>query len=276
MRQSTINEADICGYRTKLRLENPDQPRKTSVARAIGTGAHAGLAAGYLSIMRGEEPSLEAMVEEGVHDLEAELFLHSDVVDWRWQVATSRAAEEVYTFDDCVEKVTDALTRYVAQDLWWPRPRYQVVGVEQPFNMSWIDGWDRTGTMDLVVLDSETGWYHIVDHKFTKRKWPAAKATAKASVQAAWYIDAARLLYGTRHVTFNYDVFSFGGDFQRIDAGRSDEQIVVTMKRAELLADLIEKGGPYQPNVQSFLCSEAYCDYWGICPFGAVLAGDGE
>lgn len=271
-RQSAINEYMICGYRTKLRIENPDHPRRTSVMRAIGTGYHGGLAKGYMMVMGGEPPTIDAMNAAAVDDLRAELYEHSDSIDWRYQTAGKRQEEIVYDEAQCIATMAYALRKYVEDNRWWPFERYEVLGVEQPFLIDWGQR-KRRGTMDLIVRDIETGWVHVVDHKLTRRKWYERKAGAGESVQAAWYVDAAKALYGTDHVTFNYDVMTTSGDFQRFDAHRTEIEINLTMDKAAAVAEAIEKGGPFIPNTSSFLCSEAFCDYWDLCPYGQGLNG---
>lgn len=288
LRQSTISTADICSYRLKYNLD-PNQPRSSSVMRASGTGYHAGLAEFYTQLRAGrtiDDLDWERVWEMAQYDLDREYgrtvktdgtveYDPDKPVDWRYQPQTAKKPEQIFTYEESWDMVQGAMRHYFDNALYWPIDRYDVLGVEQyykfPFQMR--EGWQMTGTMDLIMRDTETGWVHVVDHKMTKKRWTAYKAKPHNSPQAAWYIYATMQLFNTDSVTFNYDVLNiepqFG--FNRIDAHRTQETIDATLERADLVAELIENGGPLQPNVASFLCSDAYCDYWDQCPFGRRL-----
>jgi len=290
LRQSTISTADICSYRLKYNLD-PNQPRSSSVMRAAGTGYHAGLGEFYNQVRQGtgiEEICWEKVWEMAQYDLDREfgrtvkedgtiVYDPEKPVDWRYQPKTAKLKERVFTYDETWTMVQGALAHYFDNNLFWPLDRYEVLGVEQyyKFGFPLREGWEMTGTMDLIVRDTETGWVHVVDHKMTKKRWTAYKAKPHNSPQAAWYMYATMQLFGTDAVTFNYDVLNIEPDFgfNRIDAHRSQETIDATLERADLVAELIENGGPLQPNVASYLCSDAYCDYWNQCPFGSRLHG---
>jgi hypothetical protein len=271
LRQSTINQADTCGQRLVYAFDE-NQPRGGGVMRAAGTGYHAGIAEGYLQIKRGEVLDPARMIQAALDEVEQEIQI-TDNFDWRYQPKTKRQDEIVFERAQLDELVVNTVQRYIDNDYWWPRERYEVLGVELYFRQEFpgVEGWDRTGTMDLVLLDRETNWVHIVDHKMTRKKWYDSKAKPSASVQAAWYVDATKEIFGTDDVTFMYDVIDLAGGFNRIPAHRTKTHIDATMLRARTLIALIENDGPYQPNTQSFLCTEAYCDYWNRCPFGAPL-----
>ena len=93
--------------------------------------------------------------------------------------------------------------------------------------------------------------------------------------QAAYYLGVFHelgLAEPDANLRFVYDVIALDGPtFHRIEEPRSETQIAATKLQSEMLADLIDAGGPYLPNTESFLCSQAYCDHWDICPFGAAL-----
>lgn len=277
LRQSTVNSADICGKRVEFQLdENLNLPRRGSVMRTAGTGYHAGVAEAYIQLKGGADVNglqLDRMIAAAIEDADRDIEL-ADEFDWRYQPATSRQPEIVFNLDDLHKLVADTVTRYDTEARYWHPDRYEVLGVELGFLQPYpgVPDWQRSGTMDLALRDKETGWVHIVDHKLTRKKWYADKASAKSSVQAAWYVSAAQEIFQTPSVTFNYDVMDLGGGFQRFDAHRTELHIETTLARGKLLIDLIEQGGPFQPNTQSFLCNEAYCDYWNHCPFGRALA----
>ena len=60
-------------------------------------------------------------------------------------------------------------------------------------------------------------------------------------------------------------------EFERRWAPRTQAQIDATLERGKDLATLIDQGGPFLPNTESFLCSPHYCDHWEICPYGSTL-----
>lgn len=272
LRQSTINEYMTCSYRVGLRNEHGYRA-KGSVPRTLGTGYHAALAKGYMLIREGIDPEehWDDLFAAACEDMERDIEMATDGYDWRYQVKNARSEEIIYNWEDMKDLVHGVIHFYRGR--WWPSDRYTVLGVEQPFNLPFParDDITRFGTMDLVVQDQETGWVHVIDHKLTKRKWSARKAEPSESVQATWYVAAARDLYNTEHVTFTYDVMTHDGGFQRIDAHRTNTHISATNTQASLVADAILKGGPFIPNTSSFLCHEAYCDWWEVCPFGRAL-----
>lgn len=278
LRQSTVNDFMVCGLRTKFRMENPHQ-YKGSVMRTAGTGYHAGLARLYIAFQNGETditPKLmQTCIDYALEEVHRELDMAKDGFDWRFQVGGKRQAEIVYTMDDLVRLVSDVTSRYIANGYYWDPARYTVLGAEWPFRIPFEkrpENWDRIGTGDLALLDTESNWVILVDHKLTRKKWYANKALPNASVQAAWYVSAAQQKWETEHVTFHYDVMTTAGDFDRIAAHRTPAHIDATLEQAATVADAVEKGGPFIPNTTSFLCHEAYCDWWDICPFGSTLS----
>lgn len=272
MRQSLIGTADTCLARIPYSL-NPDLPRRGSILRSMGTAGHASLAEAYSQRMQGvTDPSdwdFEKIYAVGKDEL-LEDISHSDSFDWRYQPATARAKEEVLDPDQAWERVEHTLNRYFDNSYYWPFEGFEIVGVETPFLLDWKPGWDQSGTVDMIVRDLGTGWLTIVDHKFSKKKWNRNKGGAD-NAQGAWYIAAIQRLYETPYVTFCYDINTFDGTFERRPAHRTQDQIDATLKRAELVAQLIDQDGPYPPNTGSFLCSKAYCDWWDMCPYGKTL-----
>lgn len=271
MRQSTLGAADTCLKRLDF-IFDPDIPKKGSVNRGIGTGYHGGLAHSYMKRLAGEAWNTQAaakeIVEVAVDTFDAD---HDsvEVYDWRYQVQAYRTDEVVFTRNDAITKIREALARYFSQDLYWPET-FQVIAVELSFDQAWIPGWNRSGTIDLVLWDGAR--YILVDHKTAKKKWAKNKGMP-SNPQAAWYIQAWREHSGTQDATFYYDVMGLNDEsFTRRHAPRSDKQIDLTLSRAAEITRLIDQGGPFPPNVDSFLCSEAYCDFWHRCPYGSTLS----
>lgn len=277
MRQSTIGTAMACLHRLNWVLD-PSVPYYAGMNRSIGTGYHAGLAQAYEMRMAGETwASVLANKGDCLHV--AQLALTADIeqagenFDWRIQPATSRQPEKKLTLEEAKWLVHNLVEKYLDNGWYWPE-RYQPVGVEKSFELelSGVEGWVRTGTIDLALLDQETGWTNLVDHKTAKKRWPANKGTASSTPQAGWYVAAWKELSDAEHVTFDYDIQTLTHEFQRVPAHRSDEQAALAVEQGRILARLIDQGGPYPPSPDSFLCSEAYCDFWEKhCAFGKAL-----
>jgi hypothetical protein len=273
MRQSLIGTADTCLARIPYSFD-PDIPRRGSILRSMGTAGHASLAEAYLQRMRGDvtdpgEWDYEKIWTVGREELETDISMY-DSFDWRYQPKTSRLDEKVIDVDEAWAMVEGCLRKYFDEALYWPFPGFEIVGVETPFRFPWKDHWEMSGTVDLIVQNNENGWLSIVDHKFSKKKWNRMKGGAD-NAQGAWYIHAIQKMFDTPLVTFVYDINTFDGTFERREAHRNQQQIDATLQRAELVAQLIDQGGPYPPNTASFLCSPAYCDYWELCPYGRIL-----
>lgn len=275
MRQSTIGTADACAYRLNWTL-NPDLPYKSSIMRAAGTAYHAGNAQGYEDRQAGRPFSLGLILEMARESLRSEIEQADDFFVWEYQAKTQRLDQVIWTEDDAWRNVEIALSEYWSHGGYaWP-DNYEVVGVEKYFELPvpGRDDWVYSGTMDLLLFDPDKGWYTIVDHKMTKKKWYASKATAAASSQAAFYTYAVRALTETNDVSFAYDVYGLDKTFNRLPAYRSPEQVGVTMAKAMALMDIIDNGGPFLPNPASFLCHKSYCDWWSVCEFGETLKGE--
>lgn len=272
LRQSTVNDYMVCPTRVEHRLAYPTYYRG-SVMRAAGTGYHAYLADLYETLRDGKPVSFDQHVAAGHAAVERELERSQDGFDWRYQVANSRDPEIVFNRQQLLDLVTTVSTMHSQGGYVWPTDRYTILGVEQGFllPLPTREGLERSGTMDLIVQDTDTGWIHVVDHKLTRKKWYPSKAQPHQSVQAAWYVSAAKEMYSHEQVTFTYDVLTTSGDFNRIDAHRTDAHIAATLEAASLVADVIQRGGPFVPNTTSFLCHHAYCDWWDVCPYGKTL-----
>lgn len=283
MRQSTIGTAQTCQYRLTYDLD-PNRPYYAGISRAMGTAYHAGLDYLYNEVLLngklGSEGTMLFFAEEA---LNREIAEAGERFDWVYQVETKRKAELILDRDTAWSWVQRLLVNYLKEGYVWPvvNGRYEVLATEYSFMLPFEgrDDWRRQGAIDLIIRDTESGWIHAVDHKTAKAKWPANKSKAHNSPQGAWYTQALWDLilgFGTtwdvpKGITFTYDVHSFEGTFQRIDASRTEEQRTATMEQARRLADLIDQGGPFIPSPDSFLCSKNYCDHWEVCPFGKTL-----
>lgn len=299
MRQSLISSADTCLKRVEFNMFY-DFPYAGGVLRARGTGYHAGLAYYYAERQNtGLMPEItEDFIEKCVHvgqsafDDELELTRDGwtshiedpttgktipnplpDPFSWMYQAKNYRADLILWTREQALEWIQQAITDYLENEWFWPA-HFQVIGIEQGFSLPLVGAdpeWARTGTVDLLLFDTETGWYVIVDHKTAKKKWAKNKSNANESPQAAYYVGAWQEILGTKAIKFVYDVYSDDRQFERRDAYRTEVQIKLTQHMARDLAVLIDKGGPFLPNPSSFLCSENWCDYWDACEYGKAM-----
>lgn len=281
LRQSTLGTADTCLHRLKWYLD-PTVPYYAGVSRMMGTGYHAGLEFWYQALKNGEIVKIEEVLYAARKAMVEELTKAGENFDWTYQVKTARQAERILTKDEAFTMVFDLLRTYIQEGYTWPAERYVILEIELEFLIPMPDhpDWRRKGAIDLVLWDRETKWIHIVDHKTAKKKWPKNKSQAHYTPQASFYVEAFHdLLTMGRYsdlevagVTFTYDVFSFNDShFARIDAFRTEGQRRATMQKAHMLIQLLDNGGPLIPSPDSFLCQEAYCDYWDDCDFGKVL-----
>ena len=267
LNQSTISTADTCQMRLTWWLD-PDMPYTSGVHRAAGTGYHAGLAHHYTAKMNGEHPEMSTIIQVAYQSIDDEIAKAEDRFNWVYQPETKREPLDTWDLPTMRLYVRRLLETYFSNSHQWPDD-YQVVAVEQPFEVEWKPGWYRRGVIDLVTR--KDGYDFVIDHKTAKRKWAANKSDASATPQAAWYQSAWTEISGATNVEFVYDLMAADGTFERRTATRTPGQIQATIARADLLTQLIDKGGPYLPNPSSFLCSENYCDYWNLCPYGKTL-----
>lgn len=272
MRQSIVSSADVCLKRLEY-LFDPDLPKRGSVSRGIGTGVHAGFAHYYTQRMVDGVflPARDGSITDAaIEAFDADL-AEAEIYDWTLTPPGYRTKLEVVDRDGAIRYITDAITAYFSQKLMWAE-EYEPVAVEIQFDFP-FDGladWRQTGTIDLVLKRPEGG-YRLTDHKTSKRKWDKKKYNA-TTPQAAYYLDAWRKLGHEAETDFYYDVINImDGSFQRLPAPRTEAQIQATLERARDLARLIDKGGPFPPSPDHYLCSPYWCDYWSVCPYGETL-----
>lgn len=271
LRQSTIGTADTCLQRLEYDLD-PSIPYGTGEGRANGTAYHAGLqwyydrrqSQGFFIPLTRDLMAMHDFVEATYDDE-----IRKGGESFRWD--TDR--------DTALAKVFKLVDTYLANEHYWPA-EYEVVGVEITFMMP-LEGrfplneqledsanvWVVKGTIDLVLRDPN-GWLVVVDHKTAKRPWKKGKESHRSTNQPAWYVHWLRQLKAQQEVAFVFDVMTYGGVFERRPTMVEQCHIDGVLKKAELVTRLIEQGGPYPPNVSSFLCSVQWCDHWNRCPFG--------
>ena len=249
-----------------------------------------------------------ALVKVAHRSLWDEIERADENFNWTFRPQSSRQDEVVLNMGQALDMISSAVRYYHAAGLYWP-DEYRVLAIEHTFNLDWPahPDWVLHGSPDLILEHVPTGDVLITDHKCVLKKPQVDKYAAHKTPQAAFYLHALAELGEVRstlytdltgrNVRFVYDVLLMecatvmqdwvaekaakeaAGKkvpaepvvFWRIEEPRSADQIAATMDQASRLADLIDAGGPYMPNPESFLCSAAYCDHWNRCPFGATL-----
>ncbi len=282
MSQSILGQADTCHKRIEYDFFH-DTPVVGGVGRLIGTGYHAGTAEGYMQLMRGEPVDVNKCVEAGVNSFLGGVTWDDykqhpvEEFSWTYQPKTYRAPQIDLRPVEATS-IVEQLIRY-----FWETGQArdtQVIAVEFGVSLPYPgapEGWDRGGGIDLVTVDDEG--YLLVDQKTSRKKW-AKKKASPTHPQAAWYMDSWMTYANTDQVKFVFDVMAINLDpetlvadpsLERWPAPRTRAQIDATLERGRDLAKLIEQGGPFLPNPESFLCSPHYCDHWKICPYGSTL-----
>ena len=273
--QSDINTAEICHLRLSY-SKAPDRAYTSDINRAMGTGYHAGLALYYLCRMNGDLADKGDCVSEALSALRREIALaDEEVFSWTYQQETAREKRIDLDLSEAENMLSALIVAYFDQGRVWP-DEYEVKMVEKSIMLPLFTDdahpegmWARKGTGDLV-LQGPDGWHRIVDHKTAKKKWQKNKESHRNTPQPGFYIGALQEVLQDNNVTFTYDIASWKGDFQRIDAPRSVAQVDAVMSKAQLTAGLLE-GNTFLPNTTSFLCTERFCDYWLKCPYGEIL-----
>ena len=273
--QSDINTAEICHLRLSY-SKAPDRVYTSDINRAMGTGYHAGLALYYICRMNGDLADKGDCVSEALSALRREIALaDEEIFSWTYQQETAREKRMDLDLSEAENMLSALIVAYFDQGRVWPN-EYEVKMVEKSIMLplftddAHTEGmWARKGTVDLV-LQGPDGWHRIVDHKTAKKKWQKNKESHRNTPQPGFYIGALQEVLQDNNVTFTYDIASWKGDFQRIDAPRTVAQVDAVMSKAQLTAGLLE-GNTFLPNTTSFLCTERFCDHWLKCPYGEIL-----
>jgi|1_EtaG_2_1085319.scaffolds.fasta_scaffold01043_13 hypothetical protein len=287
MRQSTINNAQICQRRIMYDLD-PSIPYYSSIVRAMGTALHSAHEKYYRARMEGGPlvADVDLLVRATADSLEVELDRSGKNFNWMYQPATTKKDERVLTKAEALEMMAGTIRYYHAAKCYWPAG-FEVLAVEVTFNFEWEGhpGWIRHGTSDLII-QGPNGFVWCVDHKHSLSKPQKDKYAAYKTPQASYYLHHLDEMPGLIHPDtprgFCYDVTLLNAAevvaakpeaevFFRRQEVRTAGQLAATMTQAGELADLIDAGGPFLPSPDSFLCSAAYCDYWDRCPFGAAF-----
>lgn len=266
VRQSLLGSFDACPRRAQYSIE--DQTYHSGIVRAVGTAYHAGLE--YYYLKRQEGGGSPGAWYGGVMEDMAESALAGEI----------EKAGEAFVWDDKFPDYDTAkaclhhmLTRYFEDDHTWPVD-WTVLGVEQYFELPFGDH-VRTGTMDLV-LQAPDGGILGVDHKTAGRKWDQYKHLPRKNSQSSFYVAALRELYpDAAYYRFVFDVMTYKGEFERRVSDPSIQHCQAVLDKALQVATLMDgmrgAGMDLPANPSSTLCSSKWCDWFAVCPHGAIL-----
>lgn len=270
IRQSTLGQADDCLRKMQYSLEQPPEHYLSGSLRAVGTGYHSARELQYrwrldLPTPTSVEVRNEALIAEAQASFDSEV---------------DRAGER-FLWDDKVPDVATAHqllatmeSSYRDQNIEWP-DTYEVLAVEQRFELPWLNDHVRAGTIDLVLRDPN-GCVLGVDHKTAGRMWPTGKEHPRKNNQAAWYVNALTGLYpdAPSHA-FVFDILTYAGKFDRRVVIPEARHLAAVDDKARQVAVVYtamrEAGIDLPANPSSTLCSPKYCDFFSICPHGSVL-----
>lgn len=263
IRQSTLGAFDKCPRGMQYALETPQDVYYSGIIRAIGTAYHAALELGYKAIMDGQAwPSLDDQLAAARASLEHEV---------------ERAGEHFIWTD----KYPDTISGYVVvrgmlenyQEHSWAHTDWEVLGVEWNFRLPFYGEHERSGQMDLVLRDPDSGWIFGVDHKTADKSWPDKKSTPRANNQGPFYTGVLKEVYpDAPGWGFVFDVMTYRGRFHRYVTYPTEQHVqLVTDKALSVIAmytGMRSAGMDLPANPASNLCSPQYCDFYDICPHG--------
>lgn len=264
MRQSTISTAEICLKRAKYSLSSTE--RHASEASAAGTGYHAGLEWFYPNCDRHGPPRLNELEKMLVV---AESALYAELSSCRVRLSSD---------DDLASRMITGLREYVGHGKMEPQfwgPQYKVLGVEYKIIGRYGDV-DVTGSVDLA-LEEDDGGVILVDHKTAGRKWDKHKHDPRKNVQSPWYwYWFQQMNPDVPRVRFCFDIMTISGKgsactFERRLSEVMPKHAEAVLEKAIAYNTLLQYPVELLPgNTSSTLCSEVYCDFWDVCPNGAV------
>lgn len=248
---SLLNDADTCLKR--LEFKRTDQEYRSGDIRATGNGYHKGLEA-YYSVGASRSEILLAAYTE--FDAEVERCGEH----FKWQE----------TLEVAHERMTNMLTAYFEDGHYWPST-YEVLATEYEYTHAVGETWAEHGFIDLLLKDPN-GWIVIVDHKSAGKMWADSKAEARKLNQPALYTKAIQEDFGTDQTIFCYDVMTYAGKFKRFQSIATPEIVAAVKQKQLIIGGLFYSDMPLPGNPSSNLCSSKFCDFWDICPHGAVLS----
>lgn len=276
MRQSVIGDGQTCHARLGHKFHwNPDIYVATEEA-ITGTAFHAICEAQAYKQRDGKDYNPEQVAMSAVM---AEVN-QADQVHWRTEKDGT-----VGDVDIIVARAQEMAEFYITKH-WYADPeKFTIVAIEQRFELPWIDGWDASGTVDLVLMD-QSGWLYILDYKGPRTKKRAGWERTRNNVQMAWYFqwiaqwfakeypeDFAE--FGARPMKGIYEVISWGTGLahRTYETSVSPTEMAYVLGLAEQYAQLVDQGpvGLYITNSTTHLCHYKWCDFWTVCDAGEKL-----
>ncbi|NNM31690.1 MAG: hypothetical protein HKO53_01405 [Gemmatimonadetes bacterium] len=275
MRQSVIGDGNVCHARLGHGFHwNPDESTLTE-ENLTGTCMHAILEAQALLQRDGAAyQGWDVAMATAIHELES-------CTRMKWRTEKDGTTGDI---DTVVDRAVDMAEFYIEKHWLWDPAEFTIIGVELRFQEPWLDGWDASGTVDVLAMD-QAGWLYVGDYKGPRNKKRAGWEKPANSPQMAWYFHWVRkwwqrhfpddfAAHGPRPMKGIYEVISWGTELahRRYEATVSPVEHDFVMRQAERFRQLVEQGpeGLFIPNTTS-LCDHRWCDYWYVCEAGEAL-----
>lgn len=278
---------DDCGRRMQYKLETPGYYGGS--VRALGSGYHKGVEVYYLDrqadgfYLPTEAPIGRTNLAEIVSIAKDEFTAVCEGTN------TSHVSEEGRERGGFIwnKNVPDLETGYDMLDVMlgayfnpdtggvWPED-WDVLGVEQFFELPWTGRHTRGGSIDLILHHPGTDTVVGDDQKTAGRRWPTGKEKPRKNAQASWYSWAIRELFPDhQYYLSTFSVVTYKGQFERRESNPNETHIntaAVLLHETVASYEVLRANGMDMPaNPSSTLCSPEYCDYFSICPFGSVV-----
>jgi len=233
--------------------------RGESEPTALGTGYHAGLELWYQSRLDGyHPPTIEQMIEVGANTIDKIMGGWPQSAEWDRPAMMTALDTMLYAYfrDACDHN-------------------FEVFGVEYDVESEWFGKYTIAGRLDLV-LRTNPGSFLIVDHKSAGKAWGPDKHKPRYAMQAPWYsywlkVQLEKQGEVVDSIRFCYDVMTRAGKFSRKMADPTEDEIQLTLERARQYVSMLDLNIELPVSTESFLCSQKYCEYWEICPFGSRM-----
>ena len=246
--QGSLNDADICQKRLDFKLVQGIRPKSSNERMAMGTAY-------------GEVLEILYKTQKMEFDKVAEIIFRevTDAVDgFEWET----------DFETAVERTQAGLNAYQVKGCNWPEDKYEVVATEFELLHPLREEWQAISMIDLLLKEKSSDWFYIVDHKFGQKPWANSKHQPQSTNQPGWYLEAIKKWCGHSNVRFFFDVMTWEGSFQRIEAHRNSYHQDLMHVKADMVMDIVDAGGLFFPNQSHHLCSAKWCNHWYRCPYG--------
>lgn len=275
--QTLLNDADTCLRRAGYRMTQPRAPK--GEVQICGNGYHSGLEHYYAwrkeqqdnyvpSIAWEDWPAPPAFLVDACYEA-VRAGIETELVD---SDGNQIEVEWVTSFEETVQRAQLMVHAYLSGGHYWPA-EWKILDIEVGYNLPLaIEGWAEVGVIDLVVYNTVTGQTIVEDHKSAGKKWKKGKESPRATNQPAMYDHGWEAATGVKPDAISFAVMTYDGVFERriVPITEADRALVATKERVmlPLLKQHVDNGLELPGNTSSFLCSEKWCDWWGICDFG--------